>query len=122
MATHFIKALGIPLVSRTKQQVDIDDDFDVDVSMDIEVLTDDAEAIEMSMVTVFDAGDTTGKLMAFISQLWQCGEDTRNYLSHLASSYGCPPLEIKIWVCTRWGSLSDCFYVVLLLQKEFLFS
>ena len=100
MATHFIKVLGIPSLSRTKQQLDIDDDFDVDVSMDIEASTNDAEAIEMSMVTVLDAGDTVGKLMVFISQLWQCSKDTRSYLSHLASSYGCPPLEIKIWVHT----------------------
>lgn len=125
MATHFIKALGIPSLLKAKHQTNIGDEsvdeladnFDVDVSMDIEASTDDAEAIEMSTVTDFDAGDVVGKLMAFIAQLRQCSEDTRKYLEHLAVSYGCPPLEIKIWVRTRWGSLSDCFRVVLILQK-----
>ena len=121
MATHFVKALGIPALSKTKQQIDIEDDFDVDVSMDIEASTDAGE-IQMSMITDFDAGDVVGKLMAFIAQLWQCSEDTRMYLEHLAVSYGCPPLAIKIWVRTRWGSLSDCFRVVLILQKVFTFS
>ena len=71
MATHFIKALGIPVLSRTKQQIKIEDGFDVDIY-------------------------TIGKLMVFIAQLWQCSEDMRNYLNHLAVSYSCPPLEIKI--------------------------
>ena len=100
MATHFIKALGIPSLSKTKNQIDAEDDFDVDVSMDIEASTDDAEAIQMLTVTEFAAGDVVGKLMAFITQLWQCREGTRKYLEHLAVSYGCPPLEIKIWVRT----------------------
>ena len=117
MATHFIKALGIPSLSKTKNQIDAKDDFDVDVSMDIEASTDNAEAIQMSTVTEFAAGDVVGKLMAFIAQLWQCSEGTRKYLEHLAVSYGCRPLEIKIWVRTRWGSLSDCFHVILILQK-----
>ena len=100
MATHFIKALGIPSLSKTKNQIDAEDDFDVDVSMDIEASTDDAEAIQMSTITEFAAGDVVGKLMAFIAQLRQCSEGTRKYLEHLAVSYGCPPLEIKIWVHT----------------------
>ena len=68
IATHFIKALGITSLSKTKQQI-IEDDFDVNVSMNIEVSTDNAEAIQMSMVMDFDPGDVIGKLMAFISQL-----------------------------------------------------
>ena len=87
------------MLSKTKQQI-IEDNFDVDVSMDIEASTNDAEAIQMLIVIDFDPGDVIGKLMAFISQLQQCSEDTRDYLEHLAISYGCPPLEIKIWVHT----------------------
>ena len=45
MATHFIKALCIPSLSKTKNQIDAEDDFNVDVSIDIEASTDDAEAI-----------------------------------------------------------------------------
>ena len=108
--------ISISLLSKTKQQI-IEDNFDVDVSMDIEASTNDAEAIQMLIVIDFDPGDVIGKLMAFISQLQQCSEDTRDYLKHLAISYGCPPLEIKIWVHTRWRSLSNCFHIVLLLQK-----
>ena len=91
------QALGIPSLSKTKQQIDLN----VDVSMDIEALTDDAEAIQMSTVTDFDAGNVVGKLMVFIAQLWQCSEDTRKYLKCLAVSYNCPPLKIKIWVHTQ---------------------
>ena len=98
MATHFIKALGIPSLSRTKQQ--IEDGFNVDVSMDPEASTDDAKEIQMSMITDFNAGNVIEKLMAFIAQLWQCSEDTRKYLEHLALSYGYPPLKLNIWVCT----------------------
>jgi hypothetical protein len=101
MATHFVKALGIPALSKTKQQIGIEDDFDIDVSMDIEVSTDNAGEIQMSMITDFDASDVVGKLMAFIAQLRQCSEDTRTYLAQLSVSYGCPPLAIKIWVRTR---------------------
>ena len=97
MATHFIKALCIPSLSKTKNQID---DFNVDVSIDIEASTDDAEAIRMSTVTEFSAGDVIRKLMEFIAQLRQCSKGTRKYLEHLAVSYGCPPLEIKIWVRT----------------------
>ena len=119
MATHFIKTLGITLLLKTKQKINIENDFNIDVLMDIEASTNDAEAILMLMVIDFDAGDIVGKLMAFIAQLWQCSEDTRSYLARLALSYGCPPLEIKIWVYTQWGSLSDCFTVILVLQKVF---
>ena len=68
MATHFIKALDITSLSKTKQQI-IEDNFDVDVSMNIEASIDNAKAIQMSMVMDFDPGDVIGKLMAFISQL-----------------------------------------------------
>jgi len=55
--------------------------------------------------------------MAFIVQLRLCGEDTHDYLKQLAAAQGCPSWDIKLWVHTRWSSLSDCFHVVLALQK-----
>jgi len=41
----------------------------------ITVSVDDAEAIQVAS-TEFDAGNVVSKLMAFVSQLWLCGEDT----------------------------------------------
>jgi hypothetical protein len=67
--------------------------------------------------TDFEPGDIVGKMMACIAQLRSCGEDTRDYLKKLGDVQGCPQLEIKLWIRSRWGSLSDCFRVTLTLQK-----
>jgi uncharacterized protein YacL (UPF0231 family) len=146
MACHFVKALKIAPLARVKQQLhgakgkeaeeeaegmdeeaerndeeaeasDDDDDLDVDTSMEVEASADDAEALCEASVTDFEPGDVVGKLMAFISQLRSCGEDTRDYLKKLADVLGLPQWEIKLWIRTRWGSLSDCFRVTLALQK-----
>ena len=89
--------------------------------MDAGASSDDVEAMKELLITEFEAGDVVGKLMAFINQLWQCGEDTRDYLKELCVSNNCPPLEIQLWVHTRWGSLSNCFSVILAQQKVCLF-
>lgn len=85
--------------------------------MEVEASEDDLDAIHEASVTHFDAGDVVGKLMALVSQLRLCGEDTRNYLKYLSLSNGAPDWEIKLWVRTRWGSLSDCFRTVLAVRK-----
>ena len=66
--------------------------------------------------TDFVAGDTVGKLMAFILQIRASSEVTWVYLCELCQSNNCPTWEIKLWIHTRWGSLSDCFRVVLGVQ------
>lgn len=65
----------------------------------------------------FDAGDVTGKLMAFIAQLHCSNEGTWEYLAQICTSLSCTSLEIKLRVRSRWGSLSNCFETVLVLQK-----
>ena len=137
MATHFIAALKIPSLRMTKGELrkahdstamadnndamdDIDEDEDendVDTNMDVEATGHEAVAIKDISVTSFKPGDVVGKIMAFISQLRSSSEIVRDYLKKICISRGCPPLEIKVWVRTRWGSLSDCFHVILNQRK-----
>jgi hypothetical protein len=128
MACHFVTALKVPGIGRTRAKIhasspaqqdlnEFDESFDVDISMEVEASSNDAEAMHAALNTTFEAGDIVGKLMAFIAQLRACSEDVREYLSQIAISLGCPSWEIKLWVCTRWGSLSDCFRTVLAIQK-----
>ena len=140
MACHFIKALNIPSLARVKRQLhgkeseqeaeeeaagndreaevsDDIDELDIDTDMEVEPSADDADALHEASVTDFEPGDVVGKMMALIAQLHSCGEDTRDYLKKLGDMQGCPEWEIKLWIRTRWGSLSDCFRVTLTLQK-----
>jgi len=123
MAAHFVAALDIPALQKTKQKIHTpshnkyDEKFDVETSMEVEASSEDVAALRAAMVTDFTAGDVVGKLMAFIAQLRLCGENTCDYLKQLAAAQGCPSWDIKLWVHTRWGSLNDCFRIVLALQK-----
>jgi hypothetical protein len=73
VAYHFIKALGIPSLTKTKRKLtkkggaeddnedndaDGEDEADIDVSMDIEASPDDAEAIAATTVIDYDPSDT----------------------------------------------------------------
>jgi hypothetical protein len=127
MATHFIAALKIPSLRMTKGELrkgqnsdamddnddELEDENDVDTRMDVEGTGHEAGLKDTS----FQPGDVVGKVMAFISQLRVSGENIRDYLKKISISRGCPPLEIKLWVRTRWGSLSDCFRVILSQKK-----
>jgi hypothetical protein len=147
MASHFVKALKITPLARMKRQLhrkkakskeaeaeeseaerndeaegndeasDDEDEMDIDTSMEVEPSADDVDALRETSVTDFEPGDVVGKLMAFLSQLRSCGEDTRDYLKKLGDVQGLPQWEIKLWIRVRWGSLSDCFRVALALQK-----
>ncbi|KAM6502733.1 hypothetical protein JOM56_002710 [Amanita muscaria] len=130
MACHFIKALKIPALATNRRPIHQDasseddgtgngddDDFDVDTSMEVEAAEDDVLAIREASNPMFDAGDVVGKLMAFIAQLRSCDEDVRAYLKMICTSQGCPPWDIRLWVRTRWRSLSDCFHVFLCQRK-----
>ena len=122
-ACHFVHALGIPAIFNARQcaqqggEDKDDEEFDVDTSMEVGASEDDPDAIHELSITDFDAGDVVGKLMAFVSQLRLCSKDTCDYLKRLALSNGAPDWEIKLWVRTRWGSLSDCFKTVLAIRK-----
>ena len=139
-AYHFIKALGISSISRKKaraedgndrEDVDVvdeqednnadidvvdeqeDDNADIDVSMDIDASADDLEIMQSTTIVDFDIGDAIGKLLAFVNQVRMSSEGVREYLVHACSVHGTKPIELRLWVCTRWGSLSDCLEVTL---------
>src|SRR5260370_29610405 len=98
-AYHFIKALGIPSLTKTRRKTSWggaddenpngviqaednkeEDKADIDTSMDIDASTDDAEAMAATMVVDFDPGDTLGKIMALVSQLRASSEIVHDYL------------------------------------------
>jgi hypothetical protein len=118
MACHFVTALNVPGIGRTKKKIhapgsaqqdladEFEESFDVDISIDVEALPDDAEAMHAAFDISFEPGDIVGKLLAFIAQVRACSDDVREYLLQIATSLGCPSWEIKLWVRTRWGSLS----------------
>ena len=101
--------MRLPIAFRDNQQISLADSTEASPT--------EAEAILGAYSTDFVAGDTVGKLMAFISQIRASSEVTRDYLCELCQSNNCPAWEIKLWIHTRWGSLSDCFHVVLGLQR-----
>ena len=138
MASHFVSALNISSLQNSPKNIhriadnidgdagidnheDLEDeeDFNVDTNMEVEASGDDDDAIWEASITDFNAGDIIGKLMAFIAQLHSCSEGTQDYLIELATSNGCVAWHIKLWVQTRWGSLSDCFRTVLVIHKVF---
>jgi predicted nucleic acid-binding Zn-ribbon protein len=133
-AYHFIKALGIPSLTKRKhkRRADLDEDevangsdaeneeddeADVDVSMDIEADADDADAMAETMVVDFELGDTIGKLLAFVNQVRVSSEGVREYLAHCCRLQEVKPIELLLWVRSRWGSLSHCLGTVLVVQK-----
>lgn len=120
-AYHFIKALSIPSIARKRQQTggaeDGDDKADIDVSMDIEASADDVEAMAETLIVDFDLGDTIGKILAFVNQVRVSSEGVREYLAECCRLKGIKPIELLLWVRSRWGSLSHCLETVLVVQK-----
>ena len=93
------------------------DEEDVDVSMAIEADADDLEAMAAITVTDYDPGDTLGKLMAFVNQLRMSSELTRDYLVRMCIMQNVKPIELLLWIRTRWGSLTHCLEATLSIQK-----
>jgi hypothetical protein len=94
-----------------------DDDLDVNVSMDIDASADDTEAMMGIMIVNFDTGDTLGKLLAFINQVYMSSEGVHQYLTEMCVMHHIKPIELCLWVHTCWGSLSDCLKSALQIQK-----
>ena len=141
-AYHFIRELSIPSTRKGKSKsraedanvpevenndadsdIDLrdDDNPDVDVSMDIDASADDAEAMMGTTLIDFDIGDTLGKLLAFINQVHMSSEGVREFLAEMCVMHHIKPIELRLWVRTRWGSLSDCLKSALQIQKVRLF-
>jgi hypothetical protein len=134
-AFHFIKALGIP--SRTKgkgkrvqtadedEQDDAEDDEnmiddnegDIDTSMDIDAAAESAEDMAETLVVDFEPGDTLGKLIAFVNQVRISSEGVREYLGHACRTHNVKAIELRLWVRSRWGSLTHCLSATLEVQK-----
>jgi hypothetical protein len=130
-AYHFIKALGVPSKMKIKRKIhrndahepgdegeeDENEEDDIDVSTAIEADADDTEAMAATTVVDYDPGDTLGKLMAFVNQVRMSSEEVRDYLSRTCIVQDVKPIEILLWIRTRWGSLSNCIEATLSVQK-----
>ena len=140
-AFHFIKALGVPSrVTRTGKRkhsrkgaedddIDGEDDnadstsdeetgdADIDVSMDIDASVDNAEGMAETLVVDFEPGDTVGKLLAFVNQVRMSSEGVRDYLAHSCRMHNIKVIELRLWVRSRWGSLTHCLSATLEVQK-----
>jgi hypothetical protein len=137
-AYHFIKALGIPSLMKTKKALKArtaedddhdmeaevvededleDDDADVDVSMELEASADDPEAMAATTVVDFDPGDTLGKILALVNQIRMSSDGVREYLAHACAICKVQAIELLLWVRSRWGSLSHCLESTLKIQK-----
>lgn len=93
------------------------DDPDINISTDIDASADDAEAMMATTVVDFDIGDTLGKLLAFINQVRMSSEGVREFLAEMCVMHHIKPIELRLWVRTRWGSLFDCLKSALQIQK-----
>jgi hypothetical protein len=94
-----------------------DDDADVDVSMDLEASADDVEAMAATTIVDFDPGDTLGKILALVNQIRISSDGVREYLAHACTMCEVKPIELLLWVRSRWGSLSHCLESTLKVQK-----
>ena len=141
-AFHFIKALGVPsrVTGKRKRSRkdaengddenddgtedddaakigDEEDDADIDISMDVDASANDAEAMAETLLVDFEPGDTLGKLLAFVNQVRVSSEDVRDYLAHACVMHNIKSIELRLWVRSRWGSLSHCLSATLEVQK-----
>ena len=134
-AYHFIKALSISSLTSTKSKLrtaekdqdgpsngdgdesEMLDDDDVDVSLEIEAAADDVEAMASTTLVSFDPGDVFGKLLAFINQVRMSSEGVWDYLKHACIVHQLKPMQLRLWVRMRWGSMSNCLESTLAIQK-----
>jgi hypothetical protein len=127
-AYHFIKTLHIPSFTKSKRtlqavaeeddnQPQLEDDEDIDTSTEIDASSDDAEAMALTTTVSFEPGDVLGKLLAFINQVRMSSEGVRAYLGHVCAVHQIKPIKLRLWVRTRWGSISHCLESALAIQK-----
>ena len=135
---HFIRELGVSSTRRrnTKSKtlfdneddldinltepednLDADDDADINTSMNIEASADDAEAMMATTIVDFKQGDMLGKLLTFINQVHMSNKGIQDLLAQMCKMHMIKPIELHLWVCMCWGSLSDCLKSTLGIQK-----
>ena len=93
------------------------DDDDDDVSLEIEAAADDIEAMASTTLVSFDPGDVLGKLLTFVNQVRMSSEGVQDYLKHACVVHQLNPMQLRLWVRTRWGSMSNCLESTLAIQK-----
>ena len=100
-----------------ENEVEVEVEDDVDVSMDVDASAEDAEAMAETLLVGFEPGDTIGKLLTFVNQVQISSEDVCEYLAQSCCLYSIKPIELRLWVHSRWGSLSQCLATTLEVQK-----
>ena len=83
---------------------------------------DDVAAMASTMVVEFEPGDVLGKLLAYINQVRMSSEGVRAYLDHVCALNHVKAVALRLWVRSRWGSMSNCLESALCIQKVCLFS
>ena len=140
-AFHFIKALNISswVIGKhkhlqkgaeddgdmsDKEADDIDntgneevDNINIDMSMEVDASANDTEAMAETLMVDFEPGDMVGKLLTFVNQVRVSSEDVRNYLAHSCHMHNIKQIELRLWVRSRWGSLTHCLSATLEVQK-----
>ena len=102
---------------RSLQAEDEDDNDDIDMSTEIEASSDDVAAMASTTMTDFEPGDVLGKVLAFINQVRMSSEGVRVYLDHVCAVNQLNPIKLRLWIRTRWGSMSNCLESTLAIQK-----
>ncbi|KAF5338265.1 hypothetical protein D9611_014619 [Ephemerocybe angulata] len=138
--SHFLKSLKIVGVVASKKKLrkpkptpapnaddsdddevspedEYDEDLDVDMNMAVEASLDSPEEVIETTVVEYDPGDVIGKVMAFVNQFRSCGEGTHKYYVEICVAVKVMARKMKLWVRTRWGSLSDCLEAILSMRK-----
>ena len=72
--------------------------------MNINASADDMDAMIGTTVTSYDPGDTLGKLLAFVNQVQMSSEGVHKYLACACVLQNIKPIELSLWVHTRWES------------------
>lgn len=93
------------------------DDTDLDISTDVDASAEDASAMAETLIVDFEPGDTVGKLLAFVNQVRMSSEGVREYLAHSCRMHNIKSIELRLWVRSRWGSLTHCLSATLEVQK-----
>ena len=65
----------------------------------------------------FEPGDVLGKLLTFVNQVHMSSEGVQDYLKHACVVHQLKPMQLHLWVWTRWGSMSNCLESTLAIQK-----
>ena len=99
-----------------------EDEEDEVYEADWEALDELADDMEVDLPVEFEAGDVLGKALGFINQVYfslvyhginlivfeiRSSPQARAFFESVCILEELPPLELKKWIRTRWGSMYD---------------